>query len=891
MNTAVDKPRLLGKDSASHLFCPPSKKIRGKKLSNVPDEKDGERGRAQSCCTKYTYEEAVSRCPFVDRDHYSVIIRHDCALLDGNGKVVCVVIREAYPEYVALAADRILSPAASRSSLRAGMYGGESPLSGIAGYYDYFGSPIEYKCRKTAFTDENVKEWPTVFPLVEYANRIYQQACPTHWEAQNRAIPDLVRIRGTVFSTLTINERFRTARHTDAGDFDAGLGMISVVRGEYGGLCLGFPDFKVCVDLRPRDMMLFNTHFFHCNTELEVPPSLVSSWHRLSCVFYYRANLGGPTCLENYARRLEAHKGKVHVELTPTENGTNLNKSEEVVADPLTPGTLLLGWARIHVSPESLALYALFDEFLNVNRPSWCRNTPHLAPRPSEDVQSQKELLEGSRKDVTSGFSETSFTEESPDVLANIEQFKLPDELMALWTDSRDGFLTSVASDWKRMCLRNPDRLDFTWDNKGKTNKAFFDLCDVAVGMMKAILVEDEVTKAQRTSFFGALAVHLFRACAVELNMPKTAMSLRKLNVKIKDYEFGGTRYFKDMPPEEQERRRVRQMRIEQASKLSRVKSDNWLLKDGYDYQTEDSEVSYDEKNPSPQNFFRERSLCFRAAPRTDLLNGCKSTTQVLASACNLIQSEIKKETAMQETSVPATATKARILLIRGSEPNYNFTAVGQDVYTKLEEGSEMFYPVRSEVERLLLAYQKQVEAHSSTHWESTSCTEVIEVGISDLLEMCNHQESTGSSETFHRLSSVDFIVAIRTASFLPLASLHTLFHFLVGLNKPLIFDSFVGDDPKHFLLETRTREAYEAAVHRLMPIITRVTETSSPGTWSCSRWCCWLQQHGWIVLGNYLVTGAALNDTFFSLIPQNVVGEARNVKSDESLKEDLQNQ
>lgn len=51
----------------------------------------------------------------------------------------------------------MLRPAATRTSLRSRIYGGEAPHSGIAGYFDYRGSPIEHKYRKTAFTYEHLE--------------------------------------------------------------------------------------------------------------------------------------------------------------------------------------------------------------------------------------------------------------------------------------------------------------------------------------------------------------------------------------------------------------------------------------------------------------------------------------------------------------------------------------------------------------------------------------------------------------------------------------------------------------------------------------------------------------------------------------------------------------
>lgn len=63
--------------------------------------------------------------------------------------------------------------------------------------------------------------------MIDYISTLYKLTLPSCWQAQNDAIPDVVRIHHSPFSTLTINSRFRTASHTDAGDFDSGFGCLA----------------------------------------------------------------------------------------------------------------------------------------------------------------------------------------------------------------------------------------------------------------------------------------------------------------------------------------------------------------------------------------------------------------------------------------------------------------------------------------------------------------------------------------------------------------------------------------------------------------------------------------------------------------------------------------
>lgn len=559
-----------------------------------------------------SYAEAVKSHPFYDNVH-SVIDFYDSGTIkDGRGKIIGVVLREALPKYATSMASELLTSAAVRTSLRSMMFGGESPLSGIAGYFDYRGSPVELKSRKTSFTYEHEAEWPAVFPVVDYVSELYRHVAPKQWKAQNDAIPDLVRIHGTPFSTLTINSRFRTASHTDVGDFDGGYSCIACLDGQFKGLALALDSFGINVLMQPRDVMIFDSHHFHSNTEVELSFS-GEDWKRLTCVFYYRAALGEPASYAEYRRRLE--KSKQDTSFTPAlrnvrvkENGTNLNRPSPVY--PISHSPFWVPMVAHCLQHCASAAQCVHDAMTaDGSRLAEVMFGEPLSTLDGIPLRREDEKLKANGDSASrplsrlGGFSETNLmvttaVEKKKYLNSEFLSHGISVQLLNMWKQARAKWLELVSREWTHMIALNPERKDFLWKNQSEMNSAFFDLCEVGKQVMLGLLGKEAALPKEEQAFWTMYAVHLNAACAEELHMPHAAMSLHKLNVKLKDFNFGGTRYFKDMPPEEQKRRMERKQRIEEArrhgmSSGSHEKRANWLTNDSFDYQTEDCIVDY----------------------------------------------------------------------------------------------------------------------------------------------------------------------------------------------------------------------------------------------------------------------------------------------------------
>jgi len=182
----------------------------------------------------------------------------------------------------------------SRHLTKSGQSEGEYTASNISGYYD---RPLrEHRgilgknkvCRTTAFTLNNKELWNKGLPFIERCSKLFKKYAPEHYRSQKREwnlIKPELKIPKTVFTTITSNYNWRTACHTDSGDFSKGLGNLIVVGKDFTGGYLGFPQFKVLIKIEPGDFLLMDSHQFHCNTKIH------GNGFRLSFVMYIREDM------------------------------------------------------------------------------------------------------------------------------------------------------------------------------------------------------------------------------------------------------------------------------------------------------------------------------------------------------------------------------------------------------------------------------------------------------------------------------------------------------------------------------------------------------------------------------------------------------------------------
>lgn len=163
--------------------------------------------------------------------------------------------------------------------------------SGVAGWYDRY-PRIPYG-RATSYTRDAYDKFKKAFPFLQALDKGFKELLPWRWGNQRKAadtIDQRYLVPETVFTTITVNNTFRTACHRDAGDFTEGLSNLLVLSndGRFTGGYLVFPEVRVAVNVRPGDLLLVNNHeIIHGNT----PIVCEEGSERISIVCYLREGM------------------------------------------------------------------------------------------------------------------------------------------------------------------------------------------------------------------------------------------------------------------------------------------------------------------------------------------------------------------------------------------------------------------------------------------------------------------------------------------------------------------------------------------------------------------------------------------------------------------------
>lgn len=175
-------------------------------------------------------------------------------------------------------------------------------------------------CRLTAWTGKHLPEWTALEPLFQQIAGHYAEQVPERYAAQlavaEATHPDWV-IPGTPFTTVTVNNTYSTGVHQDAGDLPEGFSTLAVARrGNYSGGLLVLARYRVAIDLRHGDLLLFDAHEWHGNTAMVCPhpgshvDATGQLWRpcpegceRVSLVTYYRTKVQGCASAAEEAER------------------------------------------------------------------------------------------------------------------------------------------------------------------------------------------------------------------------------------------------------------------------------------------------------------------------------------------------------------------------------------------------------------------------------------------------------------------------------------------------------------------------------------------------------------------------------------------------------------
>ncbi len=188
--------------------------------------------------------------------------------------------------------------------------------SGIIGYFDR--TPRVPSCRLTAFTQKHFEKFKKAYPIIKFVDTQYASLMPEYYKKQ-RALADKTSqdfvIKGTAFTTVTVNKNWQTAVHKDKGDFAEGFGNLTALRkGTFTGGHLVLPRWGVGFDIQNGDLLMMDVHQWHGNTPIVKDDKNAV---RLSLVMYYREKMIHCKTMKEELRRVQTRK-----------IGTNLNPDE-----------------------------------------------------------------------------------------------------------------------------------------------------------------------------------------------------------------------------------------------------------------------------------------------------------------------------------------------------------------------------------------------------------------------------------------------------------------------------------------------------------------------------------------------------------------------------------
>ncbi len=164
-----------------------------------------------------------------------------------------------------------------------------SRRSKLIGYYDI---SRDYKEVKIVGTNkyyrptEYTKNYKQTEEHDQYWNKLsdtYKQVSPEEFKKQEDYFPLPYRIAESVFTTATCNLNWESPIHQDKGNLRGCMTLFTVV-GSFEGALLVFPDWNIGIKVKEGDILLFDGHERHGNTEL-------LSGERLSLCCYVRENL------------------------------------------------------------------------------------------------------------------------------------------------------------------------------------------------------------------------------------------------------------------------------------------------------------------------------------------------------------------------------------------------------------------------------------------------------------------------------------------------------------------------------------------------------------------------------------------------------------------------
>ena len=235
------------------------------------------------------------------------IVNETCKIYDENNTLIGYFLKGIITDTKLIEAGRNLKTYAQITTRRTQSAGTEKTMhtkngatfkvanpvySSIVGYME---NTSFHGCRQTALykKHENLFDNETI-KLIQFISNKFKEYCPNEYKKQISFVKKVNKnmvLKGTCYTTLTINKDFRTRTHTDKGDYNGGLGNLAVFNYEENGKLQTYkggefllPDYNIGIKMEEGDLLFVDVHKTHCNNPIK-------GKGRMSLVCYARENL------------------------------------------------------------------------------------------------------------------------------------------------------------------------------------------------------------------------------------------------------------------------------------------------------------------------------------------------------------------------------------------------------------------------------------------------------------------------------------------------------------------------------------------------------------------------------------------------------------------------
>jgi len=249
-------------------------------------------------------------------DMINTIIDHDADVFTTDGRLLARYRKNVFKgNHIKDFYDNVRSFANTKTSNRGELIGAAKGKRGsykvstkkngvktnILGYMDGFNGMQKIKMkrlgikspmtiRKSQFLVKYPDKWSKCIPFIKDIDSQYKQLIPKKHKKQYIKTKKMnYKIKGTAFTTVTINANVTTHIHKDKGDDPDGFGNLCVIEdGVYDGAETCFPQYGVGFDVRTGDVLFMDVHEWHGNLPLKLQTEDAT---RLSVVCYLRTGI------------------------------------------------------------------------------------------------------------------------------------------------------------------------------------------------------------------------------------------------------------------------------------------------------------------------------------------------------------------------------------------------------------------------------------------------------------------------------------------------------------------------------------------------------------------------------------------------------------------------